>query len=296
MPIAIQTTFEEHADALDSMQARLNQLEALTHRHELTIQALIRWTPEDPASIESLIDTKLLNIGMKTPTTIVWPSERSPFPAIDHVISNVAHELDHVLAVLMTEIDHLCDLEGIPPAACNHLDEIHAHHHMAAQLTHQLTKLLRRIDSDDHRTHLSDHLSQLRTLILTLCGDTIRLELNIEEDIVHPAINPSEFDQLILNLCLNACNAMPNGGTLSIQLCELEQSDRPLILIVVSDTGGGLSVEQQVELSHSFQKQASSHRGYGLSIVNAIVRKVEGTVKLDSQPGQGTQVSIYLPY
>ena len=444
MTTAIETSFEEQLDALELMQARLDRLEEKVRRHESTIQALIRWTPEEQPISEASIDTKLLNAGSMTPAVLVWPTERKPLPerdvsrnnasfsnrmhspenddiklaliqtlidrnhsaivgldaqgrvilwnpkaeqmfgwtvdqtletippfftekqleqfgwlvrpdaavipfehvfgefvnydgetvegyvdaqpsdfggvlltitpisdvddaietnrpessslAIEGVISGVAHDLDHVLAVLMTEISQLGEVAGMPEGACDKLDEIHAHHHMAAQLTQQLAKLMHRIDSADHRTHLSNHLSQLRTLILSMCGDAIRLDLTLEEGIIHPAITPGEFDQLVLNLCLNACNAMPHGGTLTIQLCELEQSNRPLCLLMVHDTGGGLSTEQRDVLLHSFQKPGATQRGYGLSIVHAIAKRAGGSVELDSTPGQGTQVRVYLPY
>ena len=440
---ALLTRSEEQLEALELMQARLDHLEELAKRHEMTIQALIRWTPEDSPEAESDIDTKLLNASSKTPAVVVWPTERNPASdstlrrtveplpiahglplnvqattpliqtlieanhsaiigldatghvrlwnpmaermfgwtlvellneeppfftakqaeqfgwlirpdaavipfehvvaqftnklgdtvegtvdsqpsecggvlltitpidnspivqpnpqpatrslAIDQLISGVAHDLDHLLAMLMTQVDQLCEVEGLPMTVCDQLDEIHAHHHMAAQLTQQLAKLIRRVDSNDQRTHLSNHLSQLRPLLLTLCGEAIRLDLTIEDDLIHPGLTPGDFDQLVLNLCLNACNAMPNGGTLSLQLCELEQSNRPLFLLLAGDTGGGLSIEQRDVLLHSFKNDTATTPGYGLAIVQQIARQVGGHVELDAEPGMGTQVRVYLP-
>ena len=106
-------------------------------------------------------------------------------------------------------------------------------------------------------------------------------------------VNADDMKQVFLNLFLNAIDAMPKGGLVSLQTKEAKES----ILVRVSDTGPGISKNDQQKIFEPFftRKETGSGVGLGLSIVHSAIDRNKGSIEVDSEPGLGTTFNIYLP-
>jgi CheY-like chemotaxis protein len=141
-----------------------------------------------------------------------------------------------------------------------------------------------------------------------LIGEDIRLTRQIEPRLGRVWGNPGELHQVLLNLVVNACDAMPYGGALNVSLCNLVADQEiaveggrlppgPYVLLQVADTGTGMAEEVRKRIFEPFftTKEPGKGTGLGLSTVHAIVRRCQGGIAVESQPGQGTTFRIYLP-
>ena len=122
----------------------------------------------------------------------------------------------------------------------------------------------------------------------------IHISENLSPDLEDISIDPDRINQVLLNLHLNAIEAMENGGTLSVDLSL--DNDSKGIRIAVSDTGVGIDKKDLNHIFDPYFTTKQSGTGLGLAIVHKIVESHEGEVRVESEIGQGTTVSVFLPY
>ena len=106
--------------------------------------------------------------------------------------------------------------------------------------------------------------------------------------------NPQQLQQVFLNLLNNACDAMPNGGTVVIETSDYSDPDGKYVMVSIADTGTGIAEEKQAHIFEPFFTTKELHRGtgLGLSIAAKIVRQHQGAIELQSAPGAGTKFTI----
>jgi signal transduction histidine kinase len=148
----------------------------------------------------------------------------------------------------------------------------------------------------DGSVSVGDCIKRLRPLLEQLCGEAIGLELRIG---ILPRIRcrDLDLDNALINLALNARDAMPSGGTLSIIADIAEGPEVPEVEIVVADCGHGMPPEVLARARESFftTKSDRGGRGLGLSSVARFVERIDGRLSIESTPGAGTSVTMRLP-
>jgi two-component system, cell cycle sensor histidine kinase and response regulator CckA len=228
--------------------------------------------------------------------------------SVGRLAGGVAHDFNNLLHVIMGFVELLRRQMPADIRLANYLDEIERAAGRAQDVTHQLLAFSRRqvispVPSDLNRlvTRLSGGLSRL-------IGEDIALRVESTEGLWLVNVDPTQVDQVLLNLAVNARDAMPSGGKVTIETANVRLDEsyrrqhataRPgdYVLLAFSDTGIGMDRET---LSHAFEpffttKEMGKGTGLGLATVHGIVEQNGGFVNVYSEPGQGTTFKIYLP-
>jgi CheY-like chemotaxis protein len=145
---------------------------------------------------------------------------------------------------------------------------------------------------------LDDEVRQLASMLRRIIGGDVALELGLRAGDARVHADAGQLEQVILNLAVNARDAMPNGGQLTIATAAVpDASGRGTVRLTISDTGGGVSEEVRARMFEPFYttKEVGRGTGLGLSIVYGIVEQSGGTIRVESAPGRGTSFHISLP-
>lgn len=224
--------------------------------------------------------------------------------ALGLLTNSVAHEFNNFLQILIGYIDGLKRRLGDRPepfiqrAISRSADATER----AAILTRQLLAYSRRIAPDVRPVDLDALLAELSTRLAADLPPGIRLSVVTTPGLPQAITNPTQIEFALRHLVANACEAMPDGGTLTLSTFRIEPGDRTLqnpgagaVGIVVSDTGQGMSPEMLARALAPFQTSREAGRGAGLAIVHGLMKRQNGTISLDSEPGGGTRVRLVFP-
>ena len=226
--------------------------------------------------------------------------------AIGRLAGGVAHDFNNLLTVISGYAEVL--LEGRDRAAEPELDQIAAAAERAAILTRQLLAFSRRQVLQPRVLQLNDVVEGLTPMLSRLIGEDVELVATLAPSLDSVHADPNQLEQVLVNLAVNARDAMPEGGLLTIRTANVELDDEyvahhgdalvgPHVMLSVSDTGVGMDDET---LSHIFEpffttKPLGVGTGLGLSTVYGIVRQSGGSMWVYSEPGQGTTFKALLP-
>jgi len=228
--------------------------------------------------------------------------------AIGRLASGVAHDVNNVLMSIMGSADLiLMDAKDGDPIHAE-TSEIKLSVQRGASLTRQLLAFSRRQATQSKVFMLRDATSGMETMLRRLIGPEIDLQIMRSSDVMVKA-DPAQIEQVILNLCVNARDAMPQGGRLTVTVDEIELNEWAAGLIgeearpgryarlSVSDTGTGMDEATRAKLFEPFftTKEQGKGTGLGLSIVYGIVKQSGGHITVASEPGRGATFLIYLP-
>ena len=225
------------------------------------------------------------------------------------LVSGIAHDFNNLLAGIMGYAER--GLTRKPPAEPpfdEYFRHIHTRAQNGAQVTRQLLAFARGTPLEPRRIELNAHIASLLDLFRTLMGSSIELSFHADADVQAIYADPTQLEQVLMNLCVNARDAMPNGGSLEIstQRVEIGEGQRhgaPYILpgvyalVRVRDTGVGMDEQIQARLFEPFftTKEVGRGTGLGLAVAYGIVKEHRGSIRVESQPGQGTTFSLYFP-
>jgi two-component system, cell cycle sensor histidine kinase and response regulator CckA len=228
--------------------------------------------------------------------------------AIGRLVGGVAHDFNNLLTgmVLCSELI----LAGLDKD--NRLrrfaEEIRSAGEQGAGLIQQLMAVARQRAVEPCLLCMNDVVSEVRNLLTRLIGENVELIAELADDLGLVRMDPAEVQQIILNLVLNARDAMPDGGrvTLITRNCdepgpgpggEQKQFRNSWIEFAVSDTGCGMDAETRAHLFEPFftTKKPGKGNGLGLATVYRIVTHQGGTIKVESESGRGTRVAVHLP-
>ncbi|HEX4616027.1 MAG TPA: PAS domain-containing protein [Stellaceae bacterium] len=228
--------------------------------------------------------------------------------AIGQLAGGVAHDFNNLLTAMIGFCDLL--LLRSPPSDPSFADimQIKQNANRAANLVRQLLAFSRQQTLQPRVLNITDVLYELRHLIERLIGEHIDLKVVHGRDLGFVRVDQGQFEQVVINLAVNARDAMPGGGTLTIRTANVHQ-ERQLrrghesmpagtyVLIEMADTGVGIPKENLARIFDPFfsTKQVGSGTGLGLSTVYGIVKQTGGFVFASSAPGQGAVFQIYLP-
>jgi two-component system, cell cycle sensor histidine kinase and response regulator CckA len=228
--------------------------------------------------------------------------------AIGSLAGGVAHDFNNILSVILSYAGLLLgDLVPDDPMR-ESLEEIRQAGQRAAALTRQLLLFSRHQAFEPGVLNLNDILAGMDKLIRRILGEDVEVVLSQGANLSRIFADASHIEQVIMNLVVNARDAMPTGGKLTLETKDvlLDQAfseqhfgvkPGPYVLLAVTDTGSGMDKETQLRIFEPFftTKGIGKGTGLGLSTVFGIVRQSEGSIWVDSEPGAGTTFSVYFP-
>lgn len=228
--------------------------------------------------------------------------------AVGQLAGGIAHDFNNLLLAILVNADFV--LEELEPhsAQTERLEEIKRAGERAADLTRQLLAFSRRQPMRPQVVELNHLIESFLKILSRLIPATVELQFKPGAQLESIRADPSHVEQVLLNFCINARDAMPQGGTITIATQnpvggaspgDLNLLARPgrYVILSVSDTGVGLTPEAKEHLWEPFftTKPAGEGTGLGLSTVYGIIQQHEGFVQVDSELGRGTTFKVYLP-
>ena len=220
--------------------------------------------------------------------------------------SGVAHDFNNLLSVINGYCEILSGKIARVPGAQKDLDEIHRAGLKAAAIARQILEFSRRQEMEVKVINYNTLIREITEIIRRVAGEAIELELRLDSDLGNARIDPTQFQQVLLNLCFNAREAMPRGGKLAIRTYNHQVStaaDRraaemqPGLYAVmrVTDTGHGMEPGTLGSIFQPFFTTKLRGTGLGLATVLGIIRQHDGHIAVQSTPGQGTAFEVFLP-
>ena len=228
--------------------------------------------------------------------------------AIGRLAGGVAHDFNNVLTAIFGYVDLL--REEIPPGSAAHQDlaEVRKASERAASLTKQLLAFSRQQVLEPVVLKPNALVEDFEKMLRRLIGEDVELRLSLAEGAGNVRADPGQLQQVLMNLVVNARDAMPTGGKLIIETANTELSEQyaelhqPVVpggyvMLAVSDTGSGMTPEIRGRIFEPFftTKEKGKGTGLGLSTVYGIVKQSGGYVWVYSEVGRGTSFKIYLP-
>ncbi len=227
--------------------------------------------------------------------------------AVGHLTGGVAHDFNNILQVIRGNLELVASAVSDPEASERVKNALHGADR-AAELTRQLLAFARRQPLEPRVVNLGRLVGDMAEMLRRTLGEAIEVETVIAGGLWNTLADPAQVESAVLNLALNARDAMPNGGRLTMEITnavlderyanhEREVEPGQYVMLAVSDTGQGMTPET---LSRAFEpffttKGEERGTGLGLSMVYGFVKQSHGHAQIYSEPGEGTTVKIYLP-
>ncbi|MGH1346303.1 MAG: ATP-binding protein [Nannocystales bacterium] len=227
--------------------------------------------------------------------------------AVGRLAGGVAHDFNNVLTVIRTYTVFLCDKFSEGDPVREDLDVILDASERATRLVAQLLAFSRRQIQELRVVNLDDEVSNVGSMLRRLIGTDIGLRMNLDEGLGRVRVDPTQVEQVLMNLAINARDAMPDGGDLTIETANVEISEGGVtegkttvppgsyVMISMTDTGCGMNEETQNQMFEPFFSTKAQGTGLGLSTVFGIVKQSNGYLRVDSEVGKGTTFKVYLP-
>ncbi len=226
--------------------------------------------------------------------------------AIGRLAGGVAHDFNNLLTAIIGYSQIAAIRPDMPAPAVIDLKEITSAAHRAAALTRQLLAFSKRQVLEPRVLNLNAVVSGIEALLRRLIGEDIVLGTDLDSNISHVLADPSQLEQVILNLAVNARDAMPNGGRLVLRtrtavsldpraLITADAAPGPYVVLEVVDTGLGMDEGTRQHIFEPFFTTKPLGTGLGLSTVYGIVQQSGGGIAVSSEPGRGSTFAVYLP-
>ena len=227
---------------------------------------------------------------------------------VGQLAGGIAHDFNNVLSAIMMANDFLLNAHKPTDPSFQDIMQIKQNATRAATLVRQLLAFSRRQTLRPQVLDLGDALSDLTMLLRRLIGEKVKLDLVHGRDLWPVKVDVSQFEQVIVNLAVNARDAMTDGGTLTVRTANVTSEEcgrltykgmpaAEYVRIDVIDTGTGIAPEIVDKIFEPFfsTKEVGKGTGLGLSTVYGIVKQTGGFIYVDSEAGQGTAFHIFLP-
>jgi len=228
--------------------------------------------------------------------------------AIGQLTGGIAHDFNNLLSIIVGNLDQLCEEVSGNPKAVELTEAAIRAALRGAELTRQLLAFARRQPLDAKVIVLNACVGETMGLLQRTLGGEIEIKTVLEPDLWPAFADPGQFGSALANLAINARDAMPEGGRLTIETGNahldedyarenLEVAPGDYAMLAVSDTGSGMPPEVAARVFEPFftTKQPGKGTGLGLSMVYGFAKQSQGHVKLYSELGHGTTVRLYLP-
>ena len=228
--------------------------------------------------------------------------------AIGTLAGGIAHDFNNSIQAISSYVQLMKLKETRDPQDSDYLNNILNSLKNANNLTKQLLTVSRKIKSKLRTTNLNDQILQVQTLLERTIPKMTKIEFDLAKDLKIIHADPGQIEHILLNLSLNASQAMPEGGKITIKTRNFvphdddpttrwETDPAEYVLLHIADTGHGIEKEVQHRMFEPFftTKEPGKGTGLGLSMVYSIVKNHHGHIECDSSPGAGTRFNIYFP-
>lgn len=228
--------------------------------------------------------------------------------AVGRLAGGVAHDFNNLLMVISGYADLVANKLGKAHSLYRFLEEIQQASRSASGVTRQLLAFSRKQDQQLKSLNLTEVVTQLHKLLRRVIGEDIKLVTSLADDTAPVLADPAQIEQVVLNLVVNARDAMPGGGTLTLQTENVVRTTEEQTLhftvppgkyvaLTVTDTGCGMDEATLERIYEPFFTTKDAHKGtgLGLSTVYGIVQQSNGYILVESQPGKGTRFTVLLP-
>lgn len=228
------------------------------------------------------------------------------FEALGRLAGGVAHDFNNLLTVIMASAESLEQLETqSEPSETSRLNELKRESlesimtsaQKGSELTHELMALGGKYGTHHKLMHLNEVIAGTCSLLRGSLPNNVRLEPDLQAVDVWVRVCPGDLTQVVMNLVVNARDAMPNGGHIHVTTRQAETEPRNQVLLTISDTGTGMTedVKRRVFDAYFTTKPEGQGYGLGLSIVDGVVKRLGGSINVETAPGHGTSFVIRLP-
>ena len=228
--------------------------------------------------------------------------------SIGRLAGGIAHDFNNLLTAIKGNLElAMMEIQPIDPRF-EYLADADKAADSASSLTRQLLTFSRKQVIDPKVINLNDVITHVRKLLARLIGEDVTLEHFVEPELASVRFDPGQVEQILINLAVNARDAMPNGGLLTLETANVDLDEEyvkshpyveagPYVMLAVSDTGAGMTDAIRANLFEPFftTKEAGRGTGLGLAMVYGAVKQNGGQIEVYSEPGHGTTFKIYLP-
>jgi len=229
--------------------------------------------------------------------------------SIGRLAGGVAHDFNNLLVVILGHAELLLNRPvAADPAVGDSLREIRKAGERAGKLTRQLLAFGRKQVLAIKTIDLNSVILEFEGILSRLIGEDIDVSTHLAPDLGSVKADPSQVEQILLNLCINARDAMPDGGRLTIETANVTLGEEYAkthtgvrggrhVMLAISDTGSGMATDTMEKIFDPFftTKEKGKGTGLGLSTVYGIVKQHNGNIWVYSEPGKGTAFKVYLP-
>jgi CheY-like chemotaxis protein len=228
--------------------------------------------------------------------------------AIGQLTGGVAHDFNNLLTVVLGNNELLAGRLGEDERSRKLLNASTGAAERGAQLTSQLLSFARQQPLDTKVINVNDLISGMQEMLQRTLGETVKLKLALAGDLGKTQVDPNQLHNAVLNLSINARDAMPNGGQLIFETSNVDFDPETAqkrvdakpgqyVRLTVSDTGTGMPADVQTRVFEPFftTKKQGKGTGLGLSMVHGFAKQSGGHLDLYSEVGHGTTISLYLP-
>jgi PAS domain S-box-containing protein len=269
---------------------------------------------------QALVSMELLNLGGSPHVLMIAEDltdrrkleselrQAQKMEAVGQLAAGVAHDFNNILTIIQGHASLQTSISRLDPDVADSFRHIGSAAERAANLTRQLLAFSRKQVMQQRRVDLNALVRQIGTVLPRLIGEHIRLVTDLGPDLPPIFADDCNMEQILLNLSVNARDAMPAGGTLTIRTARVVVDDRHLravpeavcgnyVCLSVRDTGTGMDVKTRSRIFEPFftTKDIGKGTGMGLATVYGIVKQHDGWLEVESETGQGSTFKIYLP-
>jgi signal transduction histidine kinase len=234
--------------------------------------------------------------------------QSSKLESLGKLAGGVAHDFNNLLTVIQSYAEMAQSALSDEHPAYSHVEQILKASEQASHLTNQMLAFARRRIISPRVFNLNELVREAETFLQRLLPENIQMKTVLEPNLWHVHADPAQIEQVLLNLAINARDAMPEGGVLTIETANVtlgeaytarhaEVQAGEYVLLAVSDTGIGMDERTLARLFEPFftTKEAGKGTGLGLATCYGIVKQAGGSIWVYSEPGKGTTFKVYLP-
>jgi signal transduction histidine kinase len=223
------------------------------------------------------------------------------------LVAGVAHDFANLLTLITGHCALLLNRVGAKDPLRPGLEEIRSAVQHASQLTAQLLGFLRGQTEQPKELDLNALVVNLQGMLGPILGESVQFQTTLAANLAKVVVDPSQMEQVVMNLILNARDAMPTGGCIRIETSSLHLDEAtartlgvppgPCVTLSISDTGHGIDARAMEHLFEPFftTKDKGKGTGLGLSTVQAILKRYGGDIRVSSAPGEGATFTVCLP-
>ncbi|HYL63908.1 MAG TPA: PAS domain S-box protein [Candidatus Methylomirabilis sp.] len=229
--------------------------------------------------------------------------------AVGRLSGGLSHDFNNLLCVVSGHAELLMGQLGPEHPGARHVEQIKKAVDNTASLVRQLLVFSRKQAFHPRIVNLNEAVTETKKLLGRLIGEHVELSTSLSPTLAPVYVDPVQIEQVIMNLILNARDAMPLGGKLALETSNAELDENvctrhaiipagKYVVLAVADSGAGMDEETQNRLFEPFYttKESGHGTGLGLSTVYGIVKQSGGSIAVESEPGKGTTFRIYLPW